>query len=568
MGNSPFSFIKDLRPIDRTGEATRHLCAGMYLEREFRNTVIRRVHNDPYRSVAPSYGFDLVPVVHHAWRAWRFETAQDMIVLSLVVSACVLNPSVAVTAICCLGLWHFVRQLLRNGLVVLKFKARNASDRWLNREGGRREIASAEEHFRLLRSNAFRCVVLIALPPLSMGAQDASSHQVMWSTAALLVLIAGVVIGARMYRLRALEELRGAIPQFPPVLSDRQRHMQRQQDDLLVVFHRPEPKPETDGHPRASGEDETPKLFAGSGRLIHRWQPPMTIQLLKSGEGSIAEREHTEPPFKAHELVDRLKQVMKTIGHTADPVRLPGFRVNDRVYVSEIDAASGRDRAQIEAGRKDLSKIINDPHCAAHHYLEVSVSSSGELVTTVFLRVTVKGRSLSLDFAACALTRTPKDFQVYGTFPQGGPGALLRFVIHMLSDLPAEVGRLWRLYEGLPLMTGAVRTRKAGPAGHRPMCGTQPSIREEKSATWNDAKLDHPVIFDQMKIIEMRLLKATEDFLRIKNVDTSAFSKRAETIINASVLNMGQMDVVGSAIGDNAQVNQGAAHGAPEGAQA
>ncbi len=50
--------------------ATRHLCAGVYLDRAFRNLVIRKVHNVPRRRAAPSYGFDLVPVVRHAWRSW------------------------------------------------------------------------------------------------------------------------------------------------------------------------------------------------------------------------------------------------------------------------------------------------------------------------------------------------------------------------------------------------------------------------------------------------------------------------------------------------------------------
>jgi hypothetical protein len=568
MGQPPVSFIKDLHlQIDRTSETTRHLCAGVYLEREFRDTVLRRVHNDLRRRVAPSYGFDLVPVIDHAWRAWRLEAAQDMAVLSLFATAFVFNAPAAVTAACCLGLWHLCRQMPRTALVVLKLKAQHASERWLSRERLRAQTPPLAEQARLLRLNVMACVILIALPPLSMGAQQVPARQAMWLAAILLLLLAGVVTAGRMYRQRALDELRGVTPRHPPVLSERQRDINRQQDDLLVVFRRPESKEETDGLPRLSDDDDDPKLFVGSGRLVHRWQPPMTIQMLRPGEGSIAEREYTRPPFEAHELVDYLKRVMRAVGHTADPVRLPGLRVSDRVYVSETDVATGRDRAQLESGLRDVRKIINDPHCAAHHFLEVSVTSSGELVTTVFLRVTVKGRSLSLDFAACALTRTPTEYQLYGTFAHGGPEAMLRFVVRTLFDLPADVWRLWRLYEVPVLLARTVWTLMARSARHRVMGRTQLSIREEKSTTWDDAELDRPIIFDQMKIIEMRLLKATEDFLKCRNVDTSVFTKRAETIINASVLNMGRMDVVNSAVGNNAQVNQGAAQAPSEGAQ-
>lgn len=46
--------------------ATRHLCAGVYVDERFRDLVIDEVCNAPHRRVAPSYGFDIVPVMHHA----------------------------------------------------------------------------------------------------------------------------------------------------------------------------------------------------------------------------------------------------------------------------------------------------------------------------------------------------------------------------------------------------------------------------------------------------------------------------------------------------------------------
>ena len=75
MSNSPVTptlQATDSRPReqyqDSDSQATRHVCAGVYVDRSFRDLVIRKVHNNSQRRVAPSYGFDLVPVVRHAWQ--------------------------------------------------------------------------------------------------------------------------------------------------------------------------------------------------------------------------------------------------------------------------------------------------------------------------------------------------------------------------------------------------------------------------------------------------------------------------------------------------------------------
>ncbi len=63
------------------------------------------------------------------------------------------------------------------------------------------------------------------------------------------------------------------------------------------------------------------------------------------------------------------------------------------------------------------------------HYLEMPVSTEGEVVTTTFLRVTVRGKALSLDFAACALTRTPLSYHVLDQYAESGVGAVVRAAV-------------------------------------------------------------------------------------------------------------------------------------------
>jgi hypothetical protein len=119
-----------------------------------------------------------------------------------------------------------------------------------------------------------------------------------------------------------------------------------------------------------------------------------------------------------------------------------------------------------------------------------------------------------------------------------------------LAAAPLTLVRAWR----------ARSARAAAPA-------TAPvyRLREATACAWEDAALDRPMILDQMKIIELRLLKATEDFLDEHDVDTSVFAKRAETIISASVLNMGgRVDISNSAVGDNAQMTMNMSDPVPE----
>ncbi|MEU1510793.1 hypothetical protein ABZ490_01315 [Streptomyces sp. NPDC005811] len=58
---------------DATSNATRLLCAGTYLDPLYRASVIRELLTHRFRVVAPSYGYDAVPVLAHALAARRLQ---------------------------------------------------------------------------------------------------------------------------------------------------------------------------------------------------------------------------------------------------------------------------------------------------------------------------------------------------------------------------------------------------------------------------------------------------------------------------------------------------------------
>src|SRR3954453_21552156 len=106
-------------PEDPT-TATRHLCAGAYLDDTFRNDSLRQVYYQPRRVVAPSYGFDVVPVLAHCLRARNGAIIRDCLILATVlVSACI-SPTAIVMALVTMaqlqltvGTWRLVRETIR-----------------------------------------------------------------------------------------------------------------------------------------------------------------------------------------------------------------------------------------------------------------------------------------------------------------------------------------------------------------------------------------------------------------------------------------------------------------------
>lgn len=550
----------------RQDAATRHLCTGVHLDPAFRTTVLRQVHNDSRHLVAPSYGFDLVPVVRHAWQAWRMETAQHLGVLTVIGMGFAVNPPAVVITVCALAFWELARRSGRSALVVLPLRAKEIADHWLRRTRWRSESDDLRHHTRLLRLSGSGCALAVIAALLAAWLGEDPPVDTARTAAILLVLTAAVVGGRGAARQLSLNHMYGARSLRPRRLSRRQQAISDQQSHPYVVYRRPVPK-DPESEPDRLGwdltdEDQSP--FVGSGRLVHRWLPPLTIQLLEPvsivdamEHRPMETREYVDAPFQTHELVASLKRAMAPMGDAGDPNALRGFTMNDRLYIAESDVPPGAAWLRTLPGRDAIDRIIDAPYLAEHHFLEIGASVAGEIVTTVFLRVTVKGRALSLDFAACALTRTPAEFHVLNAYRESGAGAVLRSALSALFALPAQVAAAWRLIQAPALVIGALRARRNRVL--KPYRGTaiaaRISVREEKSTPWKDTRLDEVTIHDHVKLIEQRLLEAVQDFLEDHKVDTSAFKRRADSIVNTGVLNMGgKVDMSQSAVGTHAHV--------------
>lgn len=552
---------------DELTAATRHLCAGPYVDEHFRDLVIDKVCTSPHRRVAPSYGFDIIPVMRHAWRAAALTAVLRVTLLgSVIVPACAGALPASLLMACSLALlW-----LLRLALLIHRGDREPRSER----KRGQRNKERQYRHRRLLqrilprgkteKSRALRRIGGIALGPAATGLATGVAHP-RHVTIALCVGASIVVtcLGVGAMRQLQLNRILRATTLRPRRLSSRQRVADLQQRDVHTVYRRPR-------HSQDEGADdddlttftlfgeESP--FIGAGEIVYQWNPPMSVQLLRPVEDDDAplhEREHPVPPFQAHELVDHLRDAVRLLNTDSHDVRLPA-QVKDRVYVSETDVATDRSLLPQKLTDADLREIINSPGSRGHHFLEVTTPLEGaEYVATVLLHVSVRGRTLIISTAACVLAHTPRSFQRTAEFGQHGLIAVIWAAFRELSTIPRQVQHSWRIILYLRALFKAVILPPdlTSTPIRNVLIGSRVSIREHSAQAWSKVQLEKTDILGRMKTIEQRLLRAAGDFLLTKDVDASEFNNRALKIINSGIFNFGDNNVISNnAVGDAAQV--------------
>src|SRR5699024_5342167 len=195
----------------------------------------------------------------------------------------------------------------------------------------------------------------------------------------------------------------------------------------------------------ASGRRASP--FLGAGPPTLRSNPPTRLPRPRRGSDPqpLHEREHRRPPSTPHQLVDHLRAAVTDLRDDEENVRLP-VQVRDRVYIADSDVSADRSILEKSVNPAALRGLIDQQDSTHHHFLEVCVpGAGGELVATVLLQIRVRGRTLSLMFAACALTRTPDDFRKVDEYGQHGKRAVLGAAWRDLFSLPRQIRSMGRI---------------------------------------------------------------------------------------------------------------------------
>ena len=541
--------------------ATRHLCTGVHIDEDFRDLVIKEVCTAPSRRAAPSYEFDLVPVMRHAWLSLHLATLSR--VGLLVALTAPYFWGFTVTTLLVAGgyvllvlldhAWRISKELTRPEEPLLTQKRRKRRPKLPSRSSWK----YGEESKRLKNTGTFALVLALAMMVLAF------SHPIQGTLALYLgcavALLTAIVGGLRQ---ACLNHAHKAASLRPRRLSHRERVVDEQQRHPCVVYQRPAHK--KDGEDEDAGVftlfgEESP--FIGAGELIHQWNPPMSVQLLRKGSDDkpLHEREHRHPPFKPHELMDHLRAAVAELRDDHENVRLPA-QVRDRIFVAHSDVSTDRSILRESVDPVAMRRIIDRQDSAHQHFLEVSVpDAGGELVATVLLQVRVRGRTLSLAFAACALTRNPDDFRKTEEFGQHGKRAIVSAAWHDLFRLPRHIRSLGRItrypfylaraLSGLLHRALVLRGIDFTLVPRRNIgIGSRISVRQELAEEWSKVQLDKTTLLGHIKNVEQRLLKATSDFLDSRGVDISDFDDRALQIINSGIVNMGGTNAFGNTV--------------------
>ncbi|WP_017582259.1 hypothetical protein [Nocardiopsis valliformis] len=552
-------------PTEAPTDATRHLCAGVYVNEKFRDLVIGEICTTPYRRVAPSYGFDLVPVMRHAWWATHMSTFLRLTMLASVAAPFFLGHPVT-TALTAGGL---ALLLLLDRAVSLSAEIARSDEQRMSHSSKRkrslklpsvRDWKYKEEVRTLKRLGIAALTVGLVMAVLGMSSPQQS---ILAGYLGCAVLGAAALMGAvRQVRINRVHKAETTLR--PRKLSAREKVVSVQQDHPCVVYRRPAHKGK-DAEEREKNSvfmlfgEKSP--FIGAGELIHQWNPPMSVQLLRPGSDDqpLHEREHRYPPFEPHELVDHLRSAVHQLRGDDENVRLP-VDVRDRVYVAEADASGDRSLLRGAIGEASMRRIIDEQDPTRHHFLEMSVPDAGsELVATVLLQVGLRGRTLSLSSAACVLTRTPDSFRKAEEFGQHGKRAVVGAAFGALGSLPREAGSLWHVVR-YPLVLAKALLLYRRDLTLTPIrnvsIGSRLSVREEQAQEWSKAQFDKTRLLGHVKNIEQRLLKATSGFLHSRGVDISDFDDRAMQIINSGIVNLGGTnDISNNVVGHATQIN-------------
>ena len=321
------------------------------------------------------------------------------------------------------------------------------------------------------------------------------------------------------------------------------------------------------GHPFSVYSSSKP--FVGSGSRVITWAFAQRLVRRIEGDISTNNPEYETPPFRTQDLIDHLKERLDSLVTDENPeTRLAGLVISDHVLIEGTHAhpylqvlhRNARDPRVYKA----IARTIAYSGDAARHYLACQVESwGGEIVTTVFVHLSLQGRTLYLEFSTYALLPTKPEYHVIDEVGETGPAAVMRATWKSIGGLPEALLSLWRLTLAPGDLLTALRVRKDPTATARRgvNIGATVSAREAATAGSNENYFQYRDIFQHSKIIERRIFSSVAEFLEDRDVDTSEFLQRANTILNQGVIIKagGAVTVTDSAIGNQATAGGGGA---------
>lgn len=440
-------------------EATRLLCAGTYLDKSFRDTVIDELYVHDERTTAPSLGFDAARVLAHALRAWRLEFGWAFAIVLLWAVAMPLTGNLVL-----LFLWPCIQLAL-----VPLVRGRNPQPIWYRRLAawmllwnGRLSlvlglcwllvIAGTSLDFLGMFSGYLEWTVQPVLESVD-GSEDSLRLRV-WLTLAVIFGSVWIVDRQRGQFARTVSrELSRA--QFAEVSSDPAEaggdRFHRLRDLIRKEQHAPLIMYNTANPFCGAGEGSAPWSLSVELRARQGVTPePVDNKTILASVVPLLETLRVPSPRGSSESTSAVRDRLREL--TVDEVVfLPVDGMSDREEASDnlADFAGHRDAAVEEGGE------------TRRHFLRIQVSGwSEEIVVTVFVRVHTQGGMLMLEVAPHVLRPVKRHFRyadriAHNYWRLGAPRRALWALVHTpraagiaLVTLWQGIGRVQRLLMG------------------------------------------------------------------------------------------------------------------------
>jgi hypothetical protein len=404
--------------------ATRRMCAGVYVDPAFRDELLRSIYNSVRHRTAPSYGFDVVVVLQHAWRAWWISLAEDLALAGFLAGAVIRAPLESLLAAGVLAAWALAGRVRAWAAVAVRHASgqeTSLSERQIRAQGRLLGAAAAAAAGAVTAA-----VIAIALgsPPGPAGGGWADRT----GLAGAGVILAGcgaIVAVAVAARMACVARLRHRDPQRGPWVGRRLQVIDAQQHHPFTVYAGFRP-------------------FVGSG--LNAWSWSFAQRMIHAKPlGTEPDEEFDDPPFTTADLIGRLQQTMREIRDDDNPeTRLPGLTVADRVFVEGTRAAPFAEILRSDPGSSTVQTAISDavahPGDVARHYLQCQAESwGGEVVTSVFAHASLQGRTLYLEFATYVLLPTQARYRLVDETGGTGPRAVTARIAAAVATLPAQM---------------------------------------------------------------------------------------------------------------------------------
>lgn len=506
----------------RTSEATRLMCAGVYLDDAFRDAVLEELYVHEERIAAPSLGFDATRVLAHALRARRLEVGWMAGLLGLWTLWLGVGTQAYVFSFAALSVLFLAADRVSD---IGRQPFPGQDPRGSGRRGMRRAVATV---LRVAGSLSFVLYVLAVL--LSLSDADGSAWDFSWAAVVFPLLMAVVVGMRRLTTARLLAEdmspaafadpFRRDAAQDTTGLSRRVRRLRsliaREQYSPLIMYDPQQP-------------------FLGSGTPLEPW----TLTLELRPRAGLAQ---LPAPIDNSQILSRIVPLVSSLRGPAEPGTVTGAAVRDRLRALEIDECvflpvtglPSRESAPYDSGafQQHRAQAVEEGGELRRHFLRVRVGAwREEVVITVYVRVHTQGGLLALEFAPHVLRPVRGDFRAADRISdQYRRSSGLSRVLGGIGQMPSEAARSVQFLLRQTAFSWRVMT--GGHLGAMPE-GPWVSIRELASD-------DSVSLFQEMDItrylksIQDRVVSGTKHALSESGWDTWAVDQQPAMVVNVT----------------------------------